>query len=55
LLALAAVVGLVLGGALALVRTPPGHGRRRTVSSRIDAYGGNVTPLRDHDRIQRVG
>ena len=55
LLALAAVVGLILGGALALVRTPPGHGRRRTVSSRIDAYGGNVTPLRDHDRIQRVG
>lgn len=55
LLALAAVVGVVLGGALALMRTPPGHRRPRTVSSRIDAYGGNVTPLRDHDRIKRVG
>lgn len=55
LLALAATVGLVMGGSLALMRTPPGHRRRATVSRRIDAYGGNVTPLRERERIKRVG
>jgi uncharacterized protein involved in exopolysaccharide biosynthesis len=55
LLALAGTLGLVVGGSLALMRATPRDRRRSTVSSRIEAYGGNVTPLRDHDRIQRVG
>lgn len=55
LLVLAGVVGLVVGGSLALLRTPDRGRRRPTVSRRIDAYGGNVTPLRDRDRIQRLG
>ena len=55
LLVLAAAVGLIAGGSLALLRNTDGPRSRSTVSRRIDAYGGNVTPLRDRDRIQRAG
>lgn len=51
---MAAILGLLVGSAVALLRDPEPGSRRSTMHGRLGAYG-NVTPIREHDRYQRVG
>ena len=52
--AMAAILGLVIGSAIALIRDPEPGRAGSTMRGRLGAYG-NVTPIREHDRYQRVG
>ena len=51
---MAAILGLLVGGIVAVLRDPEPGRRRSTVHSRLGAYG-NVTPIKEHDRYKRVG
>jgi uncharacterized protein involved in exopolysaccharide biosynthesis len=51
---MAAILGLIVGSAIALIRDPEPGRRHSTMHGRLGAYG-NVTPIREHDRYQRVG
>ena len=54
---MASAFGVLVGGGIALIRGLGFDSRgRSTMQSRLGAYGGaTVTPLREHDRYQRVG
>jgi uncharacterized protein involved in exopolysaccharide biosynthesis len=51
---MAAILGLLVGSGVALLRNPEPGRRGSTMHGRLGAYG-NVTPIREHDRYQRVG
>lgn len=53
---MASAFGVLVGGAIALIRGLGFEEHRPTMERRLDAYGGGtVTPLREHDRFKRVG
>ena len=55
LVAMSAALGLLVGGAAALLRDAARRSRARTVHKRLSAYDSTVATIEDHDRFQRAG
>ncbi len=55
MLVIAVAIGLMVGMGAALLRSAWIARARRAMSNRLDAYGPTVTPIKEHDRFERVG